>query len=105
MDNPLREIMDLFGKNRLGGLKAHTLNIERAIKIMPTILVPNVKKCITLSNMLESKGVAASAPSRILASLSWLVARTGTHEVLTPAIDAKIARVKNILITVLTATP
>ena len=63
------------------------------------------RNALPSSTRLKKKGVAASAPSRILSSLSWLAARTGTHEIRTPAIEAKVARVKHVLTTVLTATP
>ena len=38
--DPIREISDLFGLSRWGGLKGRVTDIERAIRLKPDILVP-----------------------------------------------------------------
>ena len=92
LPNPMREICDMFGGNRWSGLKSHVNNIERGIRMLPSLLVPDTKKMLTLANKLEEKGVAPSAPMKIAKSLEWLAKRTGT-EVLTPSITEKFASV------------
>ena len=104
-EDPIREISDLFGKNRWGGLRAHVNNIEKALKVMPSILVATPDKCWGLAGILEGLGVAASTPRRIIKSLDWLAERTGTEKVLTGPVEQKVAAVKNRLVRVLTATP
>ena len=42
--DPMREVCDLFGKSRWGGIKGHVTDIERAIRIMPSILPPTEEK-------------------------------------------------------------
>ena len=59
--DPMRELCDLFGKSRLGGLKGHVTDIEGAIRSMPSILPPTEEKVLVLANLMEIQKPAASA--------------------------------------------
>ena len=104
MPNPIQEISDLFGRSRRIGLKAKVCDIERAIQRLPSILVPDQAKCLTLINRLEDRHVAASAPARIIKTLGWLATRTGTPSIHTAAIHEKLGATANRLIKELTKT-
>ena len=58
--DPMHEICDLFGKSRWGGLKkGHVTDIERAVRIMPTMLPPTLEKCLARAHRMEIQKPAA----------------------------------------------
>ena len=73
----LREFMDLLGASRFSSLRAHTLNLEKMIQIVPDLIPWNDEKVVFLLNKLRQNEATPSKVQQYWTTLRFLSIKTG----------------------------